>query len=599
MFDSLRRSFQILDRREKRTYLALVFSRIFLQVLDLVGLLLIGTMLSAAASRLAEPSEVAQTAISLTINSELDFLVLAATTAGLFIVKSTLGSVLLRTTTKFLARLEGSLAEEISFYFTSGDLERLKSASVPEQQWLVGHGSNVAISLVLLAGSTVVTEAALFLVVFWAFFLIDAPTAAAVGAFFGLVAIIFQLVVNRRLKRLGRRLAESSIEVSDLTLSFVEGYREIASLGRFGELRKVFRATRGQYAHDLGTQKFVMGFPRYLVEVALMVGVFGLISWQFILGSLEQSVVVLGVFVAGGLRMMAALLPMQNAISDLRTRGAEANRVHDLLDKIRRPTFASGQDAPREASFKSAEACHVNIRKVSFTFLGAGSVGITELDLEVPPGSFAAIIGPSGAGKSTLLDLMLGFLTPTSGTVDIDGVSSNHFIVHNPGAVAYVPQRTVIIGGTIAENIAVGIPRHEIDMLRVNQLVDQLGLRELVSGHAEGLNTLVSRTRNPLSGGQSQKLALARALYSKPKLLLIDEATSAMDPESERAISEVILSLRGTTTIVAVAHRLATVKSADRVFVIENGQLLGAGTFSEVRGTVPFVENYIQLTNIE
>ena len=201
----------------------------------------------------------------------------------------------------------------------------------------------------------------------------------------------------------------------------------------------------------------------------------------------------------------------------------------------------------------------------------------------VPGGSSVGIVGTSGAGKSTLVDIMLGVLQPDLGSVSIDGQYPWIVAAEHPGSIAYVPQKVALVNGSIRDNVALGLKSSaEVDELVVSAL-EQACLYSLLFEDREGLDTVVGEGGVELSGGQRQRLGLARALFSRPKVLVLDEATSALDTETEHAISQALAELNGITTRVVVAHRLSTVRTCDSLVYLEAGRVRAIGTFDDVR----------------
>jgi ABC-type multidrug transport system fused ATPase/permease subunit len=168
-----------------------------------------------------------------------------------------------------------------------------------------------------------------------------------------------------------------------------------------------------------------------------------------------------------------------------------------------------------------------------------------------------------------------------------------------PGLVAYVPQRPGLVSGTIAENIALGIPSAEIDVARLDEVVDSAFLREFIDSLPDGLNTSVGKQVDALSGGQIQRIGVARALYSRPRLIVLDEATSGLDASSEAFIASSLHALHGTVTVLVIAHRLSTVQHADVVHVVEAGRITAVGDFKTVQATVPMVAEYVKLMSFD
>ena len=196
-------------------------------------------------------------------------------------------------------------------------------------------------------------------------------------------------------------------------------------------------------------------------------------------------------------------------------------------------------------------------------------------------------MGPSGAGKTTMIDLLLGILNQDSGSVLISGVSPIKAITKWPGAISYVPQDVVITAGTIRENISLGYP---IEVATDNLVLEALGIAQLdkfVRELPNGIDTQVGERGAKISGGQRQRLGIARALFTRPQLLVLDEATSSLDGATEASISDAIQALRGSTTVIIIAHRLSTIKHVDKVVYLSSGKIQAVGTFEEVRKLVP------------
>ena len=203
------------------------------------------------------------------------------------------------------------------------------------------------------------------------------------------------------------------------------------------------------------------------------------------------------------------------------------------------------------------------------------------LNLQIPAGKTTAIAGPSGAGKSTVADLVMGFIQPDEGEINVDGVSvSNNFIGSWRSQIGYVAQETFLFNETIRFNLLLAQPKaNEKDIIDALKLA---AAYEFVSKLPEGLDTFIGDRGVKLSGGERQRLALARALLRKPSLLILDEATSNLDSENEKRILKAIDDLHGEITILIIAHRLSTIKNADCIYLIDEGKILESGTWDEL-----------------
>ena len=220
------------------------------------------------------------------------------------------------------------------------------------------------------------------------------------------------------------------------------------------------------------------------------------------------------------------------------------------------------------------------------------------ISLQIEPGQVVAFVGPSGAGKTTIVDLLLGVLEPDSGTANIQGLKPLEAIQRWPGAIGYVPQDVMISNSTIRENVSLGYNRNEYEVQDIWNALEVAQLSEFVLTLPEQLDTRVGDHGAKLSGGQRQRLGIARAMFTRPKLLVLDEATSSLDGSTEASISEAVHNLKGEMTIVMIAHRLSTVKESDRVFYLSDGKLEQTGTFDEIREAIPEFNKQAELMGL-
>ena len=290
---------------------------------------------------------------------------------------------------------------------------------------------------------------------------------------------------------------------------------------------------------------------------------------------------------------MASLLPLQTALAALKVNAEQARLAYVLLGKIR---SAVPEAAPQVAgTVDHTHGLAVSMRSVRYRFDDDATDTIKGVSLDIKAGEYVAVVGPSGAGKTTIVDLILGLVTPRSGSVKIGGFEPRALRALAPGIVSYVPQKPGLVSGSIAENIALGVPADEIDYDLVSEAVESAFLSDFLKGLPDGVHTSVGKQVDALSGGQIQRIGLARALYAQPRLLILDEATSGLDAGSEAFIGKSLAKLHGSVTVIVIAHRLSTVQHADDVFVVENGKIAASGDFKTVRATVPMIAEYVKL----
>jgi ATP-binding cassette subfamily C protein len=236
-------------------------------------------------------------------------------------------------------------------------------------------------------------------------------------------------------------------------------------------------------------------------------------------------------------------------------------------------------------NFSHLDGIRIKFNQVSFKYQSSEQENIERVSFSVAPGQQIALVGPSGAGKSTMADLIIGLLQPSSGNISLNGETPKQFLVNNPGVVSYVPQKPGLVSGSILDNIALGIKVEDIDDGRVQEVLRQAHLLNVVEALPNGVDSDLGKHLDGLSGGQLQRIGLARALYSEPKLLILDEATSALDANSENEINAVLQEMRGRVTVVIIAHRFNLLQNSDQIFLIEEGRISDSGTYEHLLAT--------------
>jgi len=451
------------------------------------------------------------------------------------------------------------------------------------------------------------------------FFVVDPIATAFTVGYFALLLGVMEQIVGRISQRTGvayaRGVQQTSSSLSDLWDSF----REITVLERQDYFIERVAKARWEVARGFGAMKLLQTMPRYIVETALMVGVVAFVGWQFVAGDLANGGALIGIFLAGGVRIMGSALPLQNALAAVKSQIGQSEVAQEILERIdaeratatvlepltdAAPVDATPVDAtPSAAAPESVQSSHlalgVSLHSVDFAYPGAEGLTLQGVSIDVKPGQHVAIIGPSGAGKTTLVDLILGLLPPTNGRITFSGRGENLSQTGDRRSVAYVPQKPGLVEGTLAENIALGVPPALIDVVRIEEVLALAFLQDFVASLPDGINTSVGPSLSALSGGQLQRLGLARALYVKPRLLVLDEATSALDAGSESVISQSLRDLGEDVTVIVVAHRLSTVQHLENVFVLDGGRVIAEGPFQELRKTVPMVEEYVSLMSFD
>lgn len=605
MLKAIQASLAFMTPRERGKWYLLNLLRSMLSVLDLAGILAIGFVATSTAVFLTEgssPGRVLEFAGLQLQAITAQTLPLAATLIlGAFLLKALLSILITKKTAFFVATIEARSAQRIARRVFGGDLAQARLKSKEETAYAIQFGSPAAFNGLLNAAATVFAETTLFFLICFSFLLIDPIATFAAVAYFAVIAILIQYFIGTLLARAGTIAVQGNIKANTAVGDLISVFRELSVLGlRETYINRIYKS-RIETAESEATRTFLTGMPRYVVEAALLIGVAAFVLVQALSGDIVASAATVGVFLAGGFRLTAALLPLQSALLVISGTLPAANKVHELLSD------SSGKLAVDEGSIRrfrsdqttaTASPLGVKFEDVSFHYTSPKDPAVRNISLSIEPGQQVAFIGVSGSGKSTIADLMCGVLTPSSGVVNVqplDAANSGVFQV----SVSYVPQKPGLVSGSVAENVALGIEYGEIDQAKVWEALENANLGSVIRSLPESIFTELGKHQDGLSGGQIQRLGLARALYSKPGLLVMDEATSALDAESESEIAKALNRMRGQVTVVLIAHRLNTVQHADHVFLIDKGKVLDQGSFKELLGRNASIERLVQLMKVD
>ncbi|MBX2971995.1 MAG: ATP-binding cassette domain-containing protein [Flavobacteriales bacterium] len=388
-----------------------------------------------------------------------------------------------------------------------------------------------------------------------------------------IVAVFFGRFVTKLSKQVQDKIAETSVIV-DETLQGIQNVKAFAN-ERWEALRY------GRVVNDvrmlaLKSGRWQGAFVSFII--LCMFGAIVLVIWRGVrlMAAGEISTGELVTFIMYSIFIGASIGGLPEVINRMLKAIGASERLMDLQDEVPEPVSLSPKSAP--LALQGA----VRFEQVSFHYATRADIPVLQnVDFTVRPGERVALVGPSGAGKSTVAALALRFYDPVSGRVTIDGRDAREYdLTALRDRMAIVPQEVLLFGGTIRENIAYGWP--EATTEAVEAAARKANAHDFISTFPQGYETVVGERGIQLSGGQRQRIAIARAVLKDPAILILDEATSALDSESERLVQDALDQLMQGRTSIVIAHRLSTVRNADRILVLDKGVVLESGTHDEL-----------------
>ncbi|MEY3020620.1 MAG: hypothetical protein RLZZ272_1604 [Actinomycetota bacterium] len=491
--------------------------------------------------------------------------------------------------------LRGYLAMPYRFHTARNSSELVRNAFVATQQLQLGVVQplvQVIAQVVLITGLTVVLIAA------------DPRGALVAAAVLGVSVWVVQRQLRPRLAAWGRRSQDATAASIAAVQQSLGGIRDIKLLGRERPFADEHLRQRRTIARTSYLSSAANALPRALIEMSLIYTIIALFLVAIIIDrDVEATLSTLGLFAYAGIRLQPSvqqLVGQYNAmrfnlpiIDDLARDQAE---IADWLaeEAAGGPTAVrSGASADSGASTGAgtggaggpAFARAIVLSGVSFSYAPDDPTiapALTDVDLTVARGEFLGICGPTGGGKSTLLDVLVGLLPPTAGTVTVDGVALGDRPAWWWSQLGVVSQAVFLTDDTLERNIAFGVAPGDVDRERLARCVERAQLAEFTDRLPDGLATVVGERGIRLSGGQRQRVAIARALYREPAVVVLDEGTSALDAATEAAVVAALDELAADRTLIAVAHRIATIRHADRIVVIEGGRVRASGSHDEL-----------------
>jgi ABC-type multidrug transport system fused ATPase/permease subunit len=399
-------------------------------------------------------------------------------------------------------------------------------------------------------------------------------TLSAIALFLS-ATFLFQRFTNTRLQSWGKqRQNQKSIIIQTIQQS-LGAVKDVQILGREQMFIDIHREQQQVDTGLLRRISMIQALPRLWLEIVAMGSMASLVVIMLWVGKeVNEIVPVVGLFALSAFRVLPSVNKIVNGLQTLRVSRSTIETIHQDLG-LKTPNENTSHDPGFELSSLSAQ-------NLSFRYEKTEEDVLKDVNISVRKGEAVGFVGHSGSGKSTLIDILLGLLEANSGSVLINGRGISEVKQQWQHIVGYIPQTIFLMDDSLRRNIAIGIADEEIDEVAIQDALNSAQLEDFVTSLPEGLDTVVGERGVRLSGGQRQRIGIARALYHRPTVLVLDEATSSLDTETEHGVMQAVQALQGDKTVLIVAHRLSTVEYCDRLYRLDAGRIVDEGTFDEV-----------------
>lgn len=401
----------------------------------------------------------------------------------------------------------------------------------------------------------------------------DVKMMLVVVALLGMATLVIMKVIKPKLGEAGDKARDAQAGMYKWILQPASGIKDVKVLRKEGYCTEMYRDSVTRYSNYQVTNNVLTNMPRMLIETVTMVGVLSYVGVSMAMGvDMSTLASLMSAFALAAMRLLPSVNRVNTYIANIAYFEPALNYIYDNVDSADiRDREYNAEKNPEAGEIEIAK--EIKLSNITFAYPNTDKNIFDGADMVIPVGKSVGVVGPSGSGKTTIIDILLGLLKVQGGTVESDGknIMDNYssWLSH----VGYIPQSIYMLDASIKENIAFGVPADELDEDRVWQVLEQAQMKEFVSSLPDGINSQIGERGVRISGGQRQRLGIARALYHDPELLIFDEATSALDNDTETAIMEAIDALHGSKTLVIIAHRLRTIENCDLIYEVRDGKI--------------------------
>jgi len=579
--------------------------RIVANVLDIAGTILMALLVSfiaAVLSGLEIPAQMLQILQFLNIQGATprdQVLVIGSITVGIFLLKPILLLPLNFQVSKRMQLNGAQISSGMFERFMRLPVSGVRQWSTPEINYVMSAGVGAMVSI-LTSAISLIGEISLLLSLSATLVWVNPWMTLSLAIYIFLLFWFLTWISGSKLRSAGRVLGANDSLLTKNILESVSAYREISVAGLISQRNKDFLKNRKLVAGSLTTTEFLNQIPRFAVDLALILGIVLVAVFQIGQENLVLAAGTTVLFLTAATRMLPTVGPIQGSINGIANLAGQVERFYNFKNWLDQQSIVQVKDIEDFTNHtKSDKKFSIECKDLTIKYPNTKDLAIKNISFNSVHGASLAIVGTSGAGKTTLADAILGLLIPETGEVLLGGRTPLQIRNSFPGSMAYVSQDVALLDGTITENVSLGLPENLIDLAKVEKALKRAHIWDFVQSLPDKLATVVGERGTRLSGGQRQRIGIARALYSEPLLLVLDEATSALDAETEAAITNMLKELHGEVTVIAIAHRLSTVRHSDLVLFLRDGVLVDQGKFDDLVNKHPDLARQASLLGMD
>jgi ABC-type multidrug transport system fused ATPase/permease subunit len=603
-FFKIRDSINLVSRADLRKIRLYSFLQILVNFFDLVGLFLVGIIATLAFQGINNKfydSQLSDILENLKLDSysfQIQIAIMSVFTALIFVLKTIFSLLLTKRLYLFLTVKSADFSIEILRKFVGKQLSFIQKKSIQETIHIIATGiENIFIGIIA-SSSTLLADLFLLLLILLSLSTLDLTLSIVFLIYFSCVAIFIYFWTHKKTKTLGHKSSELAIYTAEKVTELIKLYKVLYTSNNLTKQLDLISESRIKHGYVMAELNFLPLVSKYIIEGSIILGTLIISAITFLMEDASSSVSTLLVFVAASTRITPAILRIQQTIHLINLNLGSTSVVFDYISDL---TYSSDRKGTEYAEVLHTSVPHadvfvprVEVFNLNYQYPQGNYFQLKNIELVLNPNEFVAFVGKSGSGKSTLVNLILGLNNPDSGKIQISGREPMAAIKKWPSKIAIVPQEIELFGNSLLHNIVMNNEIKSEDILNAKETLDLVHLSHLVDPSKRIEDITIANINESLSGGEKQRLGIARAIFSKPQLLILDEATSALDIDTELDLVRSLEKIRTKMTVIVIAHRYSTIRSAEKIVYFDKGRIVSVGSFDELKGKIANFDEFLK-----